>query len=212
MHPLWPANGIVVPDSIQPGIDLDPVPDGSGGIYVVWRSGHDYSGSAPELVSLRLRGDGTAAPGWSAAAPRRVTLPARATIADAQGDDHGSCYSLVRDVETFQTWLHQIAPDDAAVTAVPPPAGAFALIAHPNPAPGATELRFTLPHELNTVVAIYSPSGRRIRRWTGTMAAGEHRLAWDGRTDAGARTAPGVYFATLRAGGIQAVRRIAILE
>jgi len=44
------------------------------------------------------------------------------------------------------------------------------------------------------------------------MAAGWHRLAWEGRSAAGGRVAAGVYFARLEVGSRALTRRIVLLE
>jgi hypothetical protein len=72
----------------------------------------------------------------------------------------------------------------------------------PNPFSGGTEVKFYIPRSGAADLAVYDSSGRMVRRLAGgTLDAGWHGVAWDGRTGAGRRAASGVYFCRLRAGG-----------
>jgi hypothetical protein len=68
----------------------------------------------------------------------------------------------------------------------------------PNPAPGHTDLAFTLARPGTMDLAIFDPQGRRVRTLIrGTLPAGPGRVRWDGRSDAGVPVGAGVYFAKL---------------
>ncbi len=70
--------------------------------------------------------------------------------------------------------------------------------ASPNPFRGTTTLAFALAQGGAVDLSLYSVDGRRVRTLVGdTRAAGEYRITWDGRDDAGHRAAPGVYYARL---------------
>ena len=74
----------------------------------------------------------------------------------------------------------------------------LALAAAPNPAVGGSEIRFTLEQEASVRLSLFDASGRRVRELVrGSLAAGPHRIAWDGRTDAGSRAGAGVYLVKL---------------
>jgi hypothetical protein len=61
----------------------------------------------------------------------------------------------------------------------------------PNPFADDVALRFELPASGAARLEVFDLQGRRLRAWRWSdLAAGEHRLRWDGRTEAGAR-APG---------------------
>ncbi len=64
-----------------------------------------------------------------------------------------------------------------------------------------------------TVMAgVYDISGRLVRTLaSGPMTAGAHEIQWDGRTDAGARAASGVYALRVQAGKAEASRRVVVL-
>jgi hypothetical protein len=73
--------------------------------------------------------------------------------------------------------------------------------AQPNPFTGRTELTFALPQECGVMLRVYDISGRLVRTVAdGVFAAGEHRLAWDGRADDGRQLGAGIYFAEFRTG------------
>jgi hypothetical protein len=90
---------------------------------------------------------------------------------------------------------------------------AFFALASANPVRGAVAMRFGLASAGRVSLALYDAGGRRVRALLDeSRAAGEYAAAWDGRDDAGARTAPGLYFARLEAPGVVAARRIVRVE
>ena len=44
------------------------------------------------------------------------------------------------------------------------------------------------------------------------MAAGPHRVAWDGRDESGMRVAPGIYFTQLVAGSTKVGRKLVVVN
>jgi glycosidase len=72
----------------------------------------------------------------------------------------------------------------------------------PNPTVRGALLRFELPRAARAALALYDVSGRRVRALrSAELAAGPHLVTWDGRDDAGARVAAGLYFAALDVAG-----------
>ena len=85
--------------------------------------------------------------------------------------------------------------------------------------PGGMELpqraiSFSLPDALPVNLVIYNALGQEVRRlYAGqTVAAGDHRLVWDGTDDAGRRVASGAYVYELNAGEHTASRRMVMLK
>lgn len=78
---------------------------------------------------------------------------------------------------------------------------------------GESRVRFALPHDGAVDLRILDLVGRtrRVLR-TGRQAAGAYSLSWDGRDDAGARLAPGVYFARLTTPGGVLRRKLVRIE
>jgi len=97
--------------------------------------------------------------------------------------------------------------------AAPAPAVTALALPAPNPVRHATAIAFSLAQAGPVDLAVYSVTGRRVRTLAqGDHAAGEHRVAWDGRADDGARLAPGIYWTRLVAGGRSFVRKLTVLQ
>jgi flagellar hook assembly protein FlgD len=70
------------------------------------------------------------------------------------------------------------------------------LAVHPNPFRDTAQL--TLRGAPAGRVEIVDAAGRLVRRFAATGSAGEQRIVWDGRDEAGRSVPPGAYF--VRAG------------
>ncbi len=93
-----------------------------------------------------------------------------------------------------------------ATTGVPertaPETQAIQLSCRPNPFSRQTILSFRWPDLGPASLAVYDPSGRRVRSLAaGILAPGEHQVVWDGRDDAGRPAPAGVYLYRLDAAG-----------
>jgi hypothetical protein len=76
---------------------------------------------------------------------------------------------------------------------------------------GGIELAFELPDAGAAVLDVVDLQGRRVALLrAGAMAAGPHAVVWGGRDGRGRPVGSGVYFARLRVGGEQAVRRLVV--
>ena len=71
-----------------------------------------------------------------------------------------------------------------------------------------------MPTEAGDVdLTIYNVLGQPVRQvWNGPLAAGEHRLAWDGRDAQGQSVAAGVYLYRLQMGDQTRIRKMVKLE
>ena len=101
---------------------------------------------------------------------------------------------------------------EAETTATPT---AFALGAnYPNPFNPATTLPVSVATDAGDVdVTIYNVLGQPMRTvWNGPLAAGEHRLTWDGRDAQGQPVAAGVYLVRLHQGEQTRLRKMVKLE
>ncbi|MEQ9402743.1 MAG: FlgD immunoglobulin-like domain containing protein [Cyclobacteriaceae bacterium] len=68
----------------------------------------------------------------------------------------------------------------------------------PNPFFSQTSIRFTLDKEEEVTLTILSVDGRVIKKLTsGIKPKGIHEISWDGTTDAGSKSDPGIYLITL---------------
>jgi hypothetical protein len=72
---------------------------------------------------------------------------------------------------------------------------------YPNPSRQEARLEFALPAEGEVEMEVFDALGRSVKHvFRGTLAAGVHDLAWDGRDDAGRTVASGAYLVRLTAG------------
>jgi hypothetical protein len=98
----------------------------------------------------------------------------------------------------------------SVATASPPAASVHAA---PNPFRADVAFRFALPRAGVFDVAVYDVNGRLIRRLaSGPREAGEHRLSWDGRDEAGRSVASGVYLAQAEAEGLRLTAKVLKME
>jgi probable HAF family extracellular repeat protein len=87
------------------------------------------------------------------------------------------------------------------------------LAASPNPARGGTSFAFTLGAAGHARLGVYDASGRLVRTvQDGELAAGTHRLAWDGRDADGQAVRAGVYFMRLESAGESAGGKLVVLQ
>lgn len=83
----------------------------------------------------------------------------------------------------------------------------------PNPLRTSTTLRFELAGARRSSLAVFDLSGRLVRTLLDQeLAAGEHRILWDGRDEGGVPVASGVYWARLVAAGEQSRQRMVVLR
>jgi hypothetical protein len=89
----------------------------------------------------------------------------------------------------------------------------LALNVWPNPAPGLTTIRFTLPSAGAVAVRIYDARGALVVSLVDAMrAAGEHREGWNGRTASGSAAVSGVYFARLEFAGEAKIQKVVLVR
>jgi len=83
----------------------------------------------------------------------------------------------------------------------------------PNPFRSSTTIRYTIPTEDDVTLTVFDAKGRKVRSlFSGTVAAGQHAVDWDGHDQEDRQVSPGVYF--LRASGLhdQMTTRITLLR
>ena len=138
---------------------------------------------------------------------------------DVNGDGATDLMVLGRSVEGGSVgafvFLNQGVPATAVAAETVASPSAFALGAnYPNPFNPATTIPFAVPAEAGDVdLTIYNTLGQSVRQvWNGPLAAGEHRLAWDGRDTQGRSVAAGVYLYRLQVGDQTRIRKMVKLE
>jgi hypothetical protein len=82
----------------------------------------------------------------------------------------------------------------------------------PNPSRSGTSFAFDLPAESSVNLDVFDVSGRRVHSLAAPYPAGRHQVAWDGRSDSGARAAAGVYYARLITTSGERTLRVVLLD
>ena len=84
----------------------------------------------------------------------------------------------------------------------------------PNPFNPVTTIAFTLDRSRPVDLTIHDPSGRLVRSLLGgrVLDGGVNEVRWDGRDNAGRRSASGVYLLRLRTGSRVETGRIVLLR
>ena len=111
-------------------------------------------------------------------------------------------------------FINQSSPPTAVAVESATPSDFVLGANYPNPFNPATTIPLSVPNGAEAVdVAIYNLLGQLVRQvWSGPLAAGEHRLTWDGRDDKGQPVASGAYLYQLRVGEQLRTRKMVKLE
>jgi hypothetical protein len=84
---------------------------------------------------------------------------------------------------------------------------------YPNPFNAGTSIQYSLPQTMPARLVIYDITGRAVRTlFDGIQEAGDRRVIWDGRNDAGSRVGPGLYVYRLEAAGTMLTRKMSLLK
>jgi hypothetical protein len=84
---------------------------------------------------------------------------------------------------------------------------------YPNPFNPATVIRYELPVESNIAIRIHNILGQEVKTLVNEeQAAGVRQVIWNGRNNAGASVASGVYFYRLQAGDFVDTKKLLLLK
>ena len=137
---------------------------------------------------------------------------------DVNGDGATDLVVLGRSMEGGDgafVFLNQGVPATAIAAETTTTPATFVLGAnYPNPFNPATTIPVSVAAGAGDVdLTIYNVLGQPVRRvWAGPLAAGEHRLAWDGRDGQGQPVAAGVYVVRLHQGNQTRIRKMVKIE
>jgi hypothetical protein len=102
-------------------------------------------------------------------------------------------------------------PAEAGATEEPERSSRVMLSVRPNPVMDGAEVRFSLPAAGSASLKIYDVRGTLVRTLVeGEMAAGPQKAEWNGRSSAGGRVAPGIYFVRLQTPGGSMVNKVVV--
>jgi flagellar hook capping protein FlgD len=209
VDPAWPVNGRVLApgDRTQTGAAI--APDGAGGAIVAWQDTFD------DIFAQHVLASGALDPTYPTTGRAVCNLPSQQSAPAIVAAGSGGAIVAWTDTRNgvgVDVFAMQVLEVTTGVPAPGPPGFAFRRPG-PNPARGATMLRFSLPGEAGVRLAIYDVAGRRVRELvSGTRPAGEHAVGWDLRDEGGQAVAAGTYFARLEAGGRTFTEKVVTLK
>lgn len=209
VDPTWPVNGMALGDPDTDQIRASIGTDGAGGALVAWEQGAD-------IVAQHVLASGELNPAYPADGRAVCDLPSRQAqpllVSTGAG---GAIVAWLdgRDDSDADIYALQVQAAGTLDVPAPTPAAAAFALPSPNPAREALTLRFTLARDARVRLAIFDPSGRRVRDLaSGERSAGEHAVRWDLRDGDGRAVDAGLYFARLEAGGVVETRRLVTLR
>jgi len=100
---------------------------------------------------------------------------------------------------------------DLGTAGVGPNSARMSFSVAPNPARHAL-FSFTLPQDADVSIGIYDVAGRQVTSLaSGKMTAGTYQRQWSGETSSGRTASAGVYFAKMKANGVETTVRAVFL-
>jgi hypothetical protein len=205
----WPSE----PDSGYSVDNLAPAaPAAFTGLYSSGSSQLHWDPNAePDLTGYRLYRGSTA--GFVPGLSNLVAALGQTSYVDNAGAPYYYKLSAV-DVHGNESVFATVLP---AGTTDTPPRGATAELmlapVRPNPVRGLAAARYAIPREAAVSLAIFDPSGRRVRSlFQGRAPAGDHLEYWDGVDDSGVRVPSSRYFLRLEFEGRVLTRSFALVR
>ncbi len=137
---------------------------------------------------------------------RVLEMGARPELAEADLRDNANRRLLDKKTTPIR---NETTPDADRTTEIP--SVTQFLGARPNPFAAHTDIAFRLAQPGEVRVAVHDISGRLVRSLVnGSLAAGEHRMNWDGKNDLGREMPAGVYVMSFQAPGLKETSKIQI--
>jgi hypothetical protein len=218
VDPAWPARGralcLAAGDQQFPAIVSDAV----GGAIVAWQ---DARTANVDIYGQRVRSGGAVDPAWPANGLQICGNFSSQFIPTIVSDGSSGAIVAWQDARGGPSTGYDIYAQRAyavgglaAASPTERPARFQLLAAYPNP---ARSCEMTIPVELpaaqRVAAIVVDLAGRRVRRLANReFPEGHQLLRWDGRDDAGAPLAGGVYFIHAQAGPVSYVERVVLLR
>lgn len=174
------------------------------GILLRWRFNEEEDGGTTTVE----RSPAASGP-WGAIEVEMGGDAAETTALDAQAEPGAESFYRLARVDRFgaTSYTGQVSARRNALAA----AGVALGSPRPSPTAHGAALSFRLDKSEHVRLAITDVAGRRVRLvHDGSLAAGEHTLTWDGRTDGFERAAPGVYLVTLGTAAGSKTQRVVV--
>ena len=189
--------------------------DDFGTIY--WRlswGGASYTGSG--TVSTFNDANGNANPAFNGPLPSTGLQALRFTgAASALSTTNAAYYALTAGASTWTNNARLSETVQVPTSVGNPPAGSGVQLGRPVPNPTTGSIAYTVSLErgARVRVEVYGTGGRLMRTLLDRdLTAGHHAFAWDGRSDADAPLASGVYYLRLTAAGVRLSRTVSIVR
>ena len=113
----------------------------------------------------------------------------------------------------MQRVIDWLAPQSTAVPSGDTPSAVTLVGNWPNPFNPSTEIVYRLAAETRVDLGVYDLQGRHVRTLEADLRpAGEHRVTWDGRDDAGRAVATGGYIYRISGGGAEQMGRMLLVK
>ena len=195
------------------------------GMNVLLIDGGYWAGDIPLLLHNALRW--VTGVRWLRATPERGVVPANRSVQvalkfdalDLSSGNHSALLRITHNDPLAGDIVIPVALSvDSTVTvtgagALPMPARYALEPNRPNPFNPATSIGYDLPQSVKSRLVVYDVNGVQVRELVDAkQPAGHHTVTWDGRSDAGAPVASGVYFYRLKAGAFMETRKMVLLK
>ena len=167
---------------------------------------HEYLGPLTSGIDLMRR---MVLVNWNGGSVSDPTFPANV---DALMPETGTVFRIITNKPNFPGDTLEVY-GMVGIGETSPPSNFELYQNYPNPFNPATMIRFNLAHKVKVKLEIFNLLGQRIKTLADAdMAPGQHRLLWDGRSDAGLRVSSGVYFYRLKAGDYVKSRKMVLIR
>jgi hypothetical protein len=202
--PMWVNDGIAITSSPNGQFSPQIVRDGGTGAFIAW---YDARSGTNDIYLQQVDGRGNLNTGWDREGLAACVAPNSQQYPTIVASGGGSAILSWQDLRsgsqaTAAIYAQQAQGTATAGVGLPDPALARLSAARPNPFHGVATMRLTLPVDAFVSAEVLDVSGRRVSTIAArTMPAGDHDLAWDGRTAGGIAAAPGVYLVRVRFAG-----------